>query len=64
MKKKVGRLGLVDLEAAKTSLLCKGIVKAMEPNESSLQLMLRYKLARFNPQRGRSYGGGGQLGLV
>ena len=52
-----GGLGLVDLEAAKTSLLCKWIVKSMEPRESNLQLMIRYRLARVNPQRGRSGGG-------
>ena len=28
----------------------------MEPGESNLQFMLRYRLARFNPQRGRSWG--------
>ena len=49
MKKKVGGLGLVDPEVAKINLMCKWIVKAMEPGESNLQLMLRYKLARFNP---------------
>lgn len=54
MKKKNGGLGLVDPEVAKTSLLCKWIVKAMEPRESNLQFMLRYRLARFKPQRGRS----------
>lgn len=42
----------MDLEAAKTSLLCKWIVKAMEPNEIDLQLMLRYRLPRFKSQRG------------
>lgn len=47
---------MVDPEAAKTNLLCKWIVKAMEPGESNLQLMLRYRLARHNPQRGRSWG--------
>lgn len=57
-EKKYGGLGLVDPEEAKTSLLCKWIVKAMEPGESNLQLMLRYRLARFNPQRGRSWGVG------
>jgi hypothetical protein len=56
LKKKYGGLGLVDPEESKTSLLCKWIVKAMEPGESNLQLMLRYRLARFNPQRGRSWG--------
>ena len=56
MKKKNGGLGLVNPEAAKTSLLCKWIVKAMEPGESNLQLMLRYILAMFNPQRGNSWG--------
>ena len=30
----------------------------MEPGKSNLQLMLRYRLARFNPQRGRSWGVG------
>lgn len=56
MKKKNGGLDLVDPEVAKTSLLCKWIVKAMKPGESNLQLMLRYRLARFKPQRGRSWG--------
>ena len=56
MKKKYRGLGIVDPEAAKTSLLCKWVVKAMEPGESNLQLMLRYRLARFNPQRGSRWG--------
>ena len=56
MKKKNEGLGLVDPEAAKTSLFCKWIVKAMEPGESNLQLILRYKLARFKLQRGKSWG--------
>ena len=55
MKKKYGGLGLVDPETAKTSLLCKWIVKAIEPGESNFQLMLRYKLARFNAQRGSNW---------
>ena len=41
---------------AKTGLMCKWIVKAMEPGESNLQLMLRYRLAQFNPQSGKSWG--------
>jgi hypothetical protein len=56
LKKKYGGLGLVDPEEAKTSLLCKWIVKAMEPGESNLQLMLRYRLARFKPKQRRSWG--------
>lgn len=40
----------------KINLLCKWMVKAMEPGESNLQLMLRHMLARFNPQRGWSWG--------
>ena len=56
MRKKKGGLGLVDPDIAKTSLLCKWIIKAMEPGESNLQLMLRFRLAIFNPQRGRSWG--------
>ena len=55
VKKKYGGFGLVDPEEAKISLLCKWIVKASEPRESILQLMLRYRLARCNPQRGRSW---------
>lgn len=55
LKKKYGGLGLVDPEEAKTSMLCKWIVKAMEPGESNLQVMLRYRLTRSNPQRGRSW---------
>ena len=51
MKKKYGGLGLVDLEVAKTNLLSKWIVKAMEPGESNLQLMLRYRLSRYNSQK-------------
>lgn len=38
MKRKNGELGLVDPEVAKTSLLCKWIVKAMEPGESNLRI--------------------------
>ena len=56
LKKKYGGLGLVDPEAAKNNLLCKWIVRAMEPGESNLQLMLRYRLARFKPQQGSSWG--------
>ena len=55
MKKKYERLGLIDPEVAKTSLLCKRIVKAMELGESNLQLMLRYRLVRFNPKKGSSW---------
>lgn len=50
MKKKYNGLGLMDLEAAKTNLLCKWIVKTKESGESNLQLMLRCGLTRFNPQ--------------
>ena len=56
LRKKDGGLGLVDPEEAKTSLLCKWVIKAMESGESNLQLMLRYRLARFKPQKGRSWG--------
>jgi hypothetical protein len=56
MKKKYGGLGLVDPEVAKTSIFSKWIVKAMEPGESNLQLMLRYRLSRYNPQKCHSWG--------
>lgn len=55
-EKEVWGLGLVDPEATKTNLLCKWIVKALEPRESNLQLTLRYRLAQFNPKRGRKWG--------
>ena len=56
MKKKYGGLGLVDPEIAKTSLLTKWVIKAMEPGESNLQLMLRYRFSRFSPNKGRKWG--------
>ena len=56
LKKKYRGLDLVDPEAAKTSLLCKWIVRAMEPGDSNLQVMLRFRLAYFKPQIGRSWG--------
>lgn len=55
MNKQFGGLGLVNREVAKTNLLCKWIVKTMEMGES-LQLILRYRLATYNPQKGRSLG--------
>ena len=45
----------MDPEVAKASPLCKWIVKTMEPCESNLQLMLKYRLARFKPQRGNNW---------
>ena len=53
MKKKYGGLDLVDPEVAKNNILSKWIVKAMETGESNLQLILRYRLSRYNPQKGR-----------
>ena len=55
-RKKFGGLGLVDPKEAKTNLLCKWVVKAMEPGEFNLQLMSRYRLARFKPQKEQSWG--------
>lgn len=59
MQKMYGGLGLVDREAIKARLLCKSVIKAMHLGESNLQLVLRYRLAQFNLQRGRSLGWGG-----
>lgn len=56
MNLKLGGLGLMDLEATNTNLLCKWIIEVVEPRESNPQLMLRYRLTRFNPQR-RETGG-------
>ena len=56
MKKKYGGLGLVDPEIAKTSLLTKQVIKAMQPGESNLQLMFRYRLSRYSPNKGRKWG--------
>lgn len=47
-KEKTPRARLISPEATKTTLLGKWIVKAMELGKSNLQLMLRYRLARFN----------------
>ena len=55
MKKKYGRLGFVDLEMVKTSLLSKWIVKSMVSGESNFQLMLRYRLCRYNLQKWRRW---------
>ena len=55
MTKKYGGSGLVDPEIAITSLLTKWIIKAMEPGESNLQFMLRYRLSRYSPNKGRKW---------
>lgn len=52
-EKELWRVGLVNLEVAKTNILCKWIVKAMEPRKSNLQLMIWFVLARLNPQRSK-----------
>ena len=49
-EKNIWWLGLVDLEAAKTSLLGKWIVKALTLDESNLQFIHRCRLARVNLQ--------------
>lgn len=49
----------MDHDALKTRLICKWVIKAMHLGESNLQLVLRYILAHFNLQRGRSLGWGG-----
>ena len=56
LKKKYGGFRLVDPEQDNTSLLCKWIVRTMEPGESNLQLMLQFHLSHNKPQRGRSWG--------
>lgn len=44
-------LWLVDPELAKRSLLCKWIIHDMKPDKSNLQMMLKYRLARWNLYR-------------
>ena len=51
MKKKYGELGLIDPKMAKTNLFTKWIVKAMEPGDSNFQLILRYSISRYRPQK-------------
>ncbi len=51
LKKKYGELGLIDPKMAKTNLLIKWIVKAMEPGDSNFQLILRYSISRYSPQK-------------
>lgn len=64
IKKRIGTLGFVDPKATRTSLLCNWIVKAMEPKDSNLQLVLRHRLAKCNPQRGKKFGGLAWIGLL
>lgn len=52
MKIKFGGFGLVDPKAATIILLRKRVIEAMEPGESNLQLMLRFKVVRFNSTKG------------
>lgn len=49
IKGKYDGLGLVDPEDAKTNILYQWVMKAMEPREPNLQLMVRYWLGRFSP---------------
>lgn len=52
-----GGLGLVDLEASKTNLLYKWVIKAMEPCESNLQLMLYVQTNTLQPTKKEMLGG-------
>lgn len=56
LKKKYGGLGFANPEVAKTCLLCKWIIKSMEPGKSNLHLILRYRLAIFEPPKEEEVG--------
>ena len=48
---------MVNLEASKTSLLYKWVIKAMEPSESNLQLMLYVHTGMLQPTKREKLGG-------
>jgi hypothetical protein len=49
--KSVGGLSLIDAEEAMYALLATWIIKALGPGESNLQVALRHRLARLQPDR-------------
>ena len=56
LEEEIKKIGLGRPGKCGNELFCKWVIKTMEPGESNLQLMLKYRLARFDPQRGRSWG--------
>jgi hypothetical protein len=49
--KSVGGLNLIDAEEAMQALLAKWIIKALGPGESNLQVALRHRLLRLQPEK-------------
>ncbi len=47
--KNVGGLRLMDLEKAFLTLMCKLMLMVMEPCESNLKTLLRFKLVNYKP---------------
>jgi hypothetical protein len=50
-----GGLGIIDLEQAMMALMSKWIILALQPGNSNVQLMLRYRLLRTQPTTGANW---------
>jgi hypothetical protein len=50
-----GSLGIMDLKQALTTLLSKWIIQALQPNNSNIQLFLRYMLLSMQPYSGAKW---------
>jgi hypothetical protein len=50
-----GGLGIVDPEQALTALLSKWVIRALQPGNSNVQLILRYRLIRSQPYQGAKW---------
>jgi hypothetical protein len=53
--RKAGGINLVNPEDAMTAFMTKWVKKAVEPGNSNLYLMLRFRLERFQPYSGRNW---------
>jgi hypothetical protein len=53
--KEVGGLGLIDLEKALSTLMCKWVLLALEPNDSNLKTLLHFKLVICMPSQHRRW---------
>jgi hypothetical protein len=47
--KNAGGLGLIDAEDALVALASKWVLKSLAPGSSSIQILLRYRIAKFRP---------------
>lgn len=52
LEKKEGGINLINPDDAVAALMTKWVIKAMEPNQSNLHLLLRFKLSQYQPYSG------------